>query len=71
MRFSRYVSDCMFYQSLECLNPLSALITGKNQLYNSNSLLEGVNTFVIAGFAFLSARWNVSVLFKTLSGIFL
>ena len=59
----------MFYQSLECSRLLSVLITGKYQLYNSNSLLEGVNTFVIADFAFLSIRWNVSVLFKTLSGI--
>ena len=70
MWFSRYGSDCIFYQSLERSSFLSLLITGKNQLYNSNSLLEGVNTFVIADFAFLSIHWNVSVLFKTLSGIF-
>ena len=34
----------------------NSLITGKNQLYNSNSLLEGVNTFITADFAFLSTR---------------
>ena len=70
MQFSRYdLTDV--YQSLTASIHSNPLITGKNQFYNSTSLLDWVNTLVIAGFAFLSTRWNMSVLFITLSGIFL
>ena len=69
MQFSRYVLTEV-YQSLTASIDSNPLITGKNQFYNSTSLLDWVNTLVIAGFAFLSTRWNMSVLFRTLSGIF-
>ena len=59
------------YQSSGNSMCLASLITGKNQFINSTSLLDRVNTSVFAGFAFPSAHWDMSVLCKTLPGLFL
>ncbi len=44
------------YQSLASSIYLNLLITGKKPVINSIALLERVNTFIVANFAFISTR---------------